>query len=125
MGFFRLNKDTRVRKLFFNKPVKEMLAEINQRFKISLQNNEDLVNRVYERYPYLTKAEIALIIKETFTSIRDLLFSGEIINLKGFLYDLKLAVTKPDTNLPGPRGKQNIRVVVRTPEDLIKVPPRE
>jgi len=68
----------------------QMVDELNDIYPISLKHNEDLVNRVYARYPLLNKSEVGLIIKAVFASFRDLLVLGKILNFHSLFFDTKL-----------------------------------
>lgn len=75
---------------FKDKTHKEFLELINKEIPIDLRYNEDLVNRVHEKYPLISKAEVAVIIKGVFESIRDLLILGDVINFHNFVYNLRI-----------------------------------
>ena len=68
----------------------EMVDYLNTKYPIRLKHNEDLINRVYNRYPLLKKSEVGIIIKAVFGSIRELLVLGEILNFNKLLFDFKL-----------------------------------
>src|SRR5271157_4289870 len=68
----------------------EMVDQLNNEYPISLKRNENLVNRVHNRYPLLDKSEIGVIIKAIFTSFRDLLVLGKILNFNNLFFDTKL-----------------------------------
>ena len=59
----------------------EMVDFVNNELPISLHKSSDLVEKVYERYPILTKPQIAMIIMSFFYSFRELLIKGKIISL--------------------------------------------
>jgi len=67
-----------------------MVDWLNENYPISLRNNEDLVNRVYARYPLLDKSEVGIIIKAVFGSLRDLLVLGKVLNFNSLFFDTKL-----------------------------------
>ena len=68
----------------------QMVDELNEKYPISLKNNEELVNRVYDRYPLLDKSEVGIIIKAVFSSFRDLLILGKVLNFNNLFFDTKL-----------------------------------
>lgn len=68
----------------------DMVDTLNKESPINLRHNEDLVNRIYDRYPMIKKSEIALIIKGVFQSLRDLLVLGKILNFNNVFFDTKL-----------------------------------
>lgn len=57
---------------------------------INLKYNEDLVNRIYARYPFISKSEIAIIVTAVFQSFRDLLILGKVLNFNNLFFDTKL-----------------------------------
>jgi hypothetical protein len=59
----------------------EIKELIDAKYPIKLKYNEDLINRVQLRYPYIKKYEISLIIKSFFGVIRDLLITEKIISI--------------------------------------------
>jgi hypothetical protein len=70
----------------------EMVDNINISHPINLRYNEDLVNRVYERYNVIDKSKVAVIIKATFQSFRDLLILGKVLNFNNLFFDMKFLV---------------------------------
>ncbi len=68
----------------------QMVDYLNEKYPISLKHNEDLVNRVYARYPLLDKSEVGIIIKAVFASFRDLLVLGKVLNFNNLFFDTKL-----------------------------------
>ena len=68
----------------------QMVDELNNEYPISLKHNEDLINRVYARYPLLDKSEIGIIVKAVFSSFRDLLVLGKVLNFNTLFFDTKL-----------------------------------
>src|SRR5579885_1443629 len=75
---------------FRNKSRQQMVDELNTERPVSLKYNEDLVNRVYARYPVIDKSEVGLIIKAVFSSIRDLWILGNILNFNNLFLGAKL-----------------------------------
>lgn len=75
---------------FKDKTHQQMVDELNNKYPISLKYNEDLVNRVHDRYPLLDKSEVGIIIKAIFASFRDLLVLGKVLNFNGLFFDAKL-----------------------------------
>jgi hypothetical protein len=68
----------------------DIVDYFNYEYPISLKHNQELVERVYQRYPLINKSEIGLIIKAIFSCLRDLLILGKILNFNNFLFDAKL-----------------------------------
>lgn len=67
----------------------EMVNKLNTDNPISLKYNQELINRVYERYPDVSKIEIARICLAVFQSIRDLLVLGKVVCLNNLFFDMK------------------------------------
>lgn len=68
----------------------EMVDHLNDQHPVSLKYNEDLVNRIYQRYPLLNKSEVGIIVKAIFTSFRDLLVLGKVLNFNNLFFNVKL-----------------------------------
>ena len=77
---------------FKEKTHQQMVDFLNENYPISLKYNEDLVNRVYAKYPLLDKSEVGIIVKAVFSSFRDLLVLGKILNFNSLFFDTKLHV---------------------------------
>ena len=75
---------------FKNKTHQEVVDYFNDEYPISIKHNEDLINRIYARYPLISKAEIAMIVKATFSSFRDLLILGKVLNFNKLFFNTKL-----------------------------------
>ncbi len=90
-----------------------MVDLINHEYPINLKYNEDLVNRVHNRYPILKKSEISIIIKEVFQSMRELLLLGHILNFHNLFFDTKLHIFNYHNKL-----KSAIKVKISTPPSL-------
>lgn len=67
----------------------EMVDLVNESHPVNLKYNEDLVNRVYARYPIIDKSKVAIIIKAVFQSFRDLLILEKVLNFNNLLFDMK------------------------------------
>ncbi len=70
----------------------QMVDELNSEYPVGLKHNEDLINRVSARYPLLNKSEVGIIVKAIFSSMRDLLVLGKILNFNTLFFDMKLLV---------------------------------
>lgn len=49
---------------------------------IKISSHPDIVERIYAKYPYIKRAEIATIVLATFEVLRDLLLRGCILTIK-------------------------------------------
>lgn len=86
-----MKKQKQVKPFFFsNKTHQEMVDIVNKDLPINLKYNEDLVNRVHNRYPYLDKVSITFIIQKVFESLRDLMILGKVLNFNNLFFDTKL-----------------------------------
>lgn len=102
---------------FKNMDHQEMVDLLNDKNPISIKYNEDLINRIYARYPMLDKTTIAIIVKATFASFRDLLVLGEILNFHNLFFDTKLKFfTHVQNNIAYPA----LKVLVSTPPRMKK-----
>jgi hypothetical protein len=90
--------------------IKDML---NSNFQLNLKDLSLIVDRVHDKYPYIGKPEISLIVKSTFESIRDFLVLGYVINFNKFLFDMKLHFYQF-------RDRVGVRVRAKTPPRLKK-----
>lgn len=68
----------------------QVVDHLNDEYPISIKHNEDLINRVYARYPLITKAQIGTITKAIFLSMRDLLILGRVLSFRRLFVDVKL-----------------------------------
>jgi len=95
----------------------EMVDAINHKYPINMKYNEDLVNRVYERYPFINKSEVSLVVKLVFQSFRDLLILGKVLNFNNLFFNTKLLMFSHEKNgviFP------SIKVKISTPPPLKK-----
>lgn len=60
----------------------EAYDQLNKQYPIKLKYQEDLIDRIYSRYPYLNKVEIAIIVKTTFEGMRYFLLIGKNLHFK-------------------------------------------
>ena len=88
-----MKKEKTIRPYFFkDKTNEEVVDLLNSKYKISLKNNKDLVERVFARYPFVSKTQIAVIIHTVFSTMRELLVIGNILNFNGLFFDTKLDI---------------------------------
>ena len=81
---------------------------------VKLLDNSDLIDRVYQRYPYLNRGHLALIIQTTLTILRELLLKGRTISLRPLLPNFKLYIFQHIENgITYPAAK----VKIGTPEN--------
>lgn len=72
-------------------PIPHDLAKLlDQNLPISIKNNESLIDRIYSRYPLLSKSEISMLVRTIFQSMRELLVAGHTLNFNGLWFDMKL-----------------------------------
>lgn len=90
---------------------------LNKELPISIKNNQDLVERVHQRYPLINKSEVAVIIKAVFSSFRDLLIMGKILNFNNLFFDTKLLFFK---YRHGGHILPSLKVHITTPPPLRK-----
>lgn len=94
----------------------DMVNLLNEEHPITSKGNADLIERVYARYPLISKTEIVDICNNTFGAIRDLLVLGKILNFNGLFYQTKFMFTKGKN----PKQKDIIRfkIAISTPPGL-------
>jgi hypothetical protein len=86
-----MKKPKTVREFIFSElSHQEMVDILNKEAPINLKYNEELVNRVYARYPFIDKSEVAFVIRGIFQSFRDLLVLGKVLNFNNLFFDTKL-----------------------------------
>jgi hypothetical protein len=111
-----MKKQKTVQPFYFKDQSHQQVVDyLNDNYPISLKHNNELVERVYQRYPLLTKYQIGMIIKAIFTSIRDLLVLGKILNFHGLFFDTKLLVF---AHRRGDRILPALKVCASTPPPL-------
>lgn len=93
----------------------EIISILNSEYPIKLNNGEDLIERIHNKYPLITKTEIAVIINATFESIREFLIRGDIINISNFVNGLRIKVTPF-------RGYIRVKPFVSTPKYFLSMP---
>lgn len=95
----------------------QVVDELNSTIPVNLKYNEDLVDRVHKRYPFLDKTQVALIIRAVFQSFRDMLVLGKILNFNKLFFDTKLFVFDHWKNghiFP------SLKVKISTPPTMVK-----
>lgn len=75
---------------FKERSLEDKVKEVNSLFPINLKYNEELIDRIYEQYPYIEKHEISNIVLTTFSIIRECLIMGDIINIYNLFFNMKL-----------------------------------
>lgn len=114
-----MKKQKTVKPFWFKDLTHQQVADhLNTEYPINLKYNEDLVNRVYNRYPLINKAKIGIIIKAIFQTIRDLMVLGKILNFHKLFFDTKLHFFDYRKNghiLP------SLKVKISTPPNLRKL----
>ena len=99
-----------------DKSHREVYEIIEKELPISMKNNEDLIDRVHERYPILSKTEISIIVKAVFSSLRELLIMGKIVNIRTVLAYMRLAFNKAIFKRKKPQV--NVKIKMHTPDEL-------
>jgi hypothetical protein len=102
---------------FSDRSHQQVVDQLNKDYPISLKHNQDLVERVYQRYPLIDKSEVGLIIKAVFSSFRDLLVLGKVLNFNNLFFDTKLLIF---THRRGDAIFPAIKVQISTPPPLRK-----
>jgi hypothetical protein len=85
-----MKKQKIVKPFFFNTDTNEIIDLLNTHYPVGIRYNEDLVNRIHSRYPLISKYEISLIVTAVFSSFRELLLLGKVLNFNNLFFDTKL-----------------------------------
>lgn len=96
----------------------EVSKQLDEDYPINLKYNEELIDRIHAKYPYVSKTEVSIVVKSIFQSIRELLVCGKILNFNKLFFDAKLhffGYRKDGHILP------SLRVKVSTPPHLRKL----
>ena len=67
-----------------------MISLVNKELPINLNYNEDIINRIYDKYPLVNKKTIILVVNFTFIALRNFLIIGKVINFFNLFLNLKL-----------------------------------
>lgn len=96
-----------------NMSIEDLTQLINHQLPLSISNMEHIVESIQEKYPLLDKTKVALIILQTFKTMRNLVISGNRVSIAKFCYDmyLKVLIAHPKRTDPGVR----VNLVVYTP----------
>lgn len=104
--------------VFDSKTHQEVSSLLDTDLPVSLKYNEDLIDRIHARYPYVSKTEISVVVKGIFESLRELLVLGKILNFNKLFFDTKLhffGYRKDGHILP------SLKVKIGTPPPLRKL----
>lgn len=66
----------------------DIIKQLREAHPLSLRYNEDLIDRVYKRYPAIPKYKIAMIVKSFFEVLRGLFMMGDSITIQGLINNL-------------------------------------
>jgi hypothetical protein len=85
-------KKPKIVKPFYFKDLthQQVVDLLNEEDPVNLKYNEDLVNRIYVRYPLVNKSAISAVVKAVFQSLRDFLILGKVLNFNNLFFDTKL-----------------------------------
>jgi hypothetical protein len=110
-----MKKQKTIKPFYFKTSNLKVIDKLNAENPINLKYNEDLINRIYSRYPIIDKSSIALITQAVFMSFRELLILGKILNFNKFLFDTKLHFSK---RVEGDVISTALRVRISTPPSI-------
>ena len=89
----------------------DVVKIINSELPIKLKYNEDLIDRISEKYPLLTKTQIAVIVVKTFETIREIFIRSDILNLSNFMCHSRFKFLKN-------KDKLTLKLFSLTPKNL-------
>jgi len=101
-------------KKFEFKDEAKFLRKINS-LDISLVEQEQLIDKIHERYPVLNKYQISLIIKTTIIYMRKLLIFGNVLDFKAMLNRFRFEFGKDNKH-----KKTILQAIINTPQWLKK-----
>ena len=85
-----MKKQKIVKAFYFKDHTHQEICDIlNKEYPVNLKNNEDLITRVYNRYPLISKSEVSIIVKYIFESIRELMVLEKVLNFNNLFFDTK------------------------------------
>ena len=92
-------------------------SDLNQLLPISLKHLVPVIERVYERYPQASKADISLVIRRFLELLRLLIISQETVSINRLFPNLRLQSFARFT-----KGKYNrvVKLLVSTPKAMQK-----
>lgn len=59
-------------------------------YSISLSRVQHIIDRVHDRYPLISKADIVIIVKAFFDCMRSIVFSGDSISINNMFSNMHL-----------------------------------
>jgi hypothetical protein len=69
---------------------KEELNYLNSHYPITLTKVQHIIDRVHLRYPTISRLDLTIIVKEFFSSMREIVSTGNSISINGFFSFMKL-----------------------------------
>ncbi len=84
--------------------------ELNKTIPVNLKYNEDLVERIHARYPFISKTQISIILTGVFQTFRDSLVVGNILNFHNLFFNTKIHIfdfTKKGHKVPAMKIKMS------------------
>ena len=85
-----MHKEKIINFVFKDKKPEEIVDIVNKEIPLSLKHQQDLIDRIYIKYPYVKKYEIAVVVMAVFDIIRQSLILGEVINFYNLFMNAKL-----------------------------------
>lgn len=76
--------------VFKEKTHQEASDLLDQEYPVLLQYNEDLIDRIHQKYPYVSKTEVSIVVQAVFQTMRSLLVLGKVLNFNKLFFDTKL-----------------------------------
>lgn len=86
-----MKKPKRVKPFSFKDSTHQEVSDLlDQEYPVLLQYNEDLIDRIHQKYPYVTKTEVSIVVQAAFQTMRQLLVLGKVLNFNKVFFDTKL-----------------------------------
>ena len=77
----------------YNHDYDQIIKDLDFNNPIKFPKKSNIIDNIHEKYPIISKTEIAIVINEIIYSLRELIFSGKTISI-GFLKNFELHVRK-------------------------------
>lgn len=106
-----------IKKFIFQLPHDEIAQQIDDDYPITLKYNENLVDRVHSRYPFVSKKDVILVITAVFQIMRKVLILGDIINFHHLFFDVKFLFYFIIKNK---KLTKNLKLKIKTPPGIKK-----
>ena len=99
--------------MYHDMKAEELIAMLDNECKIKLTLIEKIINRIQIKQPTLSKAQIAIILTETFSVMRKYLILGIPISIFGLFSSMRLSFDS--------KNKISLKVILTTADEIKKI----